>query len=333
MDTERVFFTLYYMVYAKSVYPVDPADMITCGNTLTAVGTEPVPIEDYCKAIEKHGRYEDFQRCRIARVEHRKCDQGSEHEFILAHMEATGLPPRSRQVYDRWVSLERAPKHPEDISRMKNLSRRKLLKAGRKVPASDSIKFSTVKANECEGTVVLYSLDFTQSPSDRRPTIIDVAVLGAVISSTAEAYELYRFSCYWYARMLYEGLKIGNGSFAGGRESVGAARQKRGTWGGKAVVNDYGQLILESETQKFQSGSTLTPHADTEGYRAPEDPVLDSDRPFVVKNQAATPTTKTPIETIMGKFNCRVATVYHDLARDMREREAVKVSNRIASFP
>ena len=223
---------------------LNPEDMIICGSTLLPLGTSYVAIKEYCQALEGSSTFEQLQLCQITRLEHRKFLEGSQHEFILAYMHATGIS--SGEDYARWVTLERVPS--SEGRRFWNFPFQKMLKLGGRVPAQDSLRITTEEDLDLiKGTSLLYSLDFPESSGAKPPTIIDIAFLAKMLSGIAEEYELYTFSCYWFARMLFDGCAAGSDDFGGGIVKAEKHATKRGKWGKHAFVNDYGQLILESE--------------------------------------------------------------------------------------
>jgi len=296
--------------------------VILVGNTLTAHSTGFISLSDWCSAVQTHpsATYEAFKNCRIAILEHRKYTGGTEHEFILARMVATGVQPSN--VYGRWVRVERIPKSETESNLKKKLGRQKTTKSALSLPAQDSLMITTPSDSNITDTYVLSTLDFSMVPTDYSPTIIDLAFLALTLSEIADSYGLYKFSCYWFARMMYEGFFEGNAKFHGAVERKAETKifKKRGKWNGIAWVNDHGQLYLEP--QPVQNPT----HSETAGSPPPS-PRLRSSSPPINAGYSTSERSsarldakdsKRPVETVMELFNKKVSSVYETLKAHSR---------------
>ena len=313
-----------------------PEDVILVGNTLTAHSTGFISLSDWCSAVRTNSSatYEAFKNCRIAILEHRKYAGGTEHEFILARMDATGV--ESNRKYRRWVRVERTPKSIKELNLMKKLGRQKLVMWGLSLPAQDSLLITTSAddSNAAE-TYVLSTLDFSKVPTDYSPTIVDLAFLALTLSEIAESYDLYKFSCYWFARMIYEGFFEGNARFCGAVEKRSDVKtfKRRGKWNGASWVNDYGQLYREPRALRNLANceTTIPPSPD-------HVPLPSSPSPPTSERSISPPTNpgystaerssvrldaidaKRPVKAIMQLFNNRVHFVYETLKAHSREQ-------------
>jgi len=131
---------------------------------------------------------------RILDVVHRKNKHYSEHEFllltILVFRSTTGQPYR---CYGR-------------VERRNHNSNSLRLRLGLGVPAKDTITFSCSPFNtiaDTDKSYTLYSLSFRETGG---PNLLDLAAMLTTIVALAPRYHLYTSSCYWFARMIFEGL-------------------------------------------------------------------------------------------------------------------------------
>jgi len=123
--------------------------------------------------------------CRIVAAEHRKKIQGSEHEYIVLRTVSRGI--------HHHVRIERRPSRPSSLR----------LQFGAGVPAKDTIIISPINFDDT-GSYALYTMHF---PEATGPNLLDLAATLSAIISLAPRYHLYTSSCYWFARMVFEGLE------------------------------------------------------------------------------------------------------------------------------
>jgi len=123
--------------------------------------------------------------CRIVAAEHRKKIQGSEHEYIVLQTVYRGI--------QQYVRVERRPSKPSPL----------WLQFGAGVLAQDTVIMSPTNFDE-SGSYALYTMHF---PEATGPNLLDLAATLSAIISLAPRYHLYTSSCYWFARMVFEGLK------------------------------------------------------------------------------------------------------------------------------
>lgn len=282
-------------------------DVIPGGDTLTPNQSASMPVETYLLLLRKLADFDQLVKCRISKVEHRKDRDGSEHEFLCAYMEVDG----SRgSVYRRSVILQRSPRLVENATLVRQTMQHKIIAKGFGVDGADTIQFF-IYLDLNRSSSVLYTLEF--KTRDRQPTIIDLACLANTVTSFARKYKMYKFSCYWYSRMVYEGLRIGNNKFRGGIVTLGPISKKRGTWKGYRVVNDFGQLILSSEDT--DTGDMVALELVEPDGVAPSD---DSDDVSLV--QAAGDTPSDPIKVVMGRFRTHLQGLLEALRENTREK-------------
>jgi len=119
-------------------------------------------------------------------MHHRKNTQTPEHEYLLA----TLVGCRAGKLHIRHVRVER-----RSTSNSLHL-------LGRGVLADDSISISHAPFDVTES----YSLYHLQFPGVNRPNILEFAAMLNAITSLDPHYRLYTSDCYWFARMVFEGM-------------------------------------------------------------------------------------------------------------------------------
>jgi len=173
-------------------------------------------------------------RCELAFLEHRKNKHGAEHEFL-------DLTFVCRGTYTSFIHYLRVHRHPS----VKPIPLHVQLGWG--IDAQDTISVSHHPFDTS-----LYQLRF---PPLAYPTILDVAAMLITVASLAPRYHLYTSACYWYARMVFEGLK----HVFRGEVSKGEKAQNRGKYAGMLpLVDDDAYFLLGKPRalrhwQRFQS--------------------------------------------------------------------------------
>ena len=161
----------------------------------------------------------------IVEVEHRKNRRGSEHEYLIL----TAVAYEDTRPFVHHIRIERRPSR-------KPASLRVQLGGG--VDAMDTISLSSTPFNGLEESYSLYSQHFSL---DAAPNAIDLAAMLSTIVSLAPRYYLYTSACYWFARMVFEGLSHNFGGKVIPRERP----HYRGTFARLVpVVDEAGSFLL-----------------------------------------------------------------------------------------
>jgi len=205
----------------------------------------------------------------VVSAEHRKNARGSEHEYIILDMVDRGI-----HCYAR---IDRRPSNPSSLR----------IQIGAGVPAKDTLSISSFPFSTSDSYSV-YTLNF---PEATRPNALDLAALLNSVISLAPQYYLYTSGCYWFARMIFEGLE----HIFSGEVLQGEVPQNRGKYAGLVrVVNDDGAFLLRKPRalrrwKKLQSSiSSIVTHPRTSDIHGLLDYVYRSRREVIYL--AVTPT-------------------------------------------
>ena len=164
-----------------------------------------------------------LRRCELAFLEHRKNKRGAEHEFLDLAFVCRG----TRKSYIRYLQVHR---HPS----LKPIPLHVQLGGG--ITARDTISVSRSPFDTTH-SYPLYQLHF---PPLAYPTILDLAAMLITVVSLAPRYHLYTSACYWYARMVFEGLK----HVFQGEVRKGEKAQNRGKYAGILLLVDENAYFL-----------------------------------------------------------------------------------------
>jgi hypothetical protein len=138
----------------------------------------------------------DAERSFVTQVDHYKCRSGKQHEFLLIHVQH----PSSRVAQ---LCLDRSPKPSGHASSGNTF----FMVSSSRLPAHDRI---FVPADGTEWNVTqefghcrrLRTLTFPT----RKPSLIEFAIL--LLVAVEDDYQLYHRSCYWFAGLMWEVLKL-----------------------------------------------------------------------------------------------------------------------------
>ena len=179
-----------------------------------------------------------LRRCDLAFLEHRKNKHGAEHEFLDLTFVCRGI----HKSYIRYLQVHR---HPS----LKPIPLHVQLGGG--ITARDTISVSRSPFDTTH-SYPLYQLRF---PPLAYPTILDLAAMLVTVISLAPRYHLYTSACYWFARMVFEGLKhVFHGEVLKGEKA-----HNRGKYAGIILLVDENTYFLWGKPralrrwQRFQS--------------------------------------------------------------------------------
>jgi len=192
----------------------------------------PLAVRDWTAAMRKL-ELSRLKQCTISRIEHWKRQRAAEHEFLLLEFICVGLS----KTYKRYARVERDIQSSPNGSSLRRSSTSMRLKFGGKVAAEDTIIISPEPFSD-EDSYSVFHLDF---PSGNNPNVADLSALLEVMIDVAPKYHLYTYMCYWFARMVFDGLGFG----FKGRMLEGEKARFRGKFAHKFnIINKDGRFIL-----------------------------------------------------------------------------------------
>jgi len=160
-------------------------------------------------------------------MEHRKTNNVSEHEFLLFTVNCYLV---DGSITPRYICVDRHPSRRIPIS----------FHLGMAVDARDTISIASVPfKNNHATTYSLYKMKFpTHGPY---PNMLELTAMLITVTSIAPEYRLYTSACYWYSRMVFEGMA----HIFRGVISPADKPQLRGKYAGLVpVVKETGSLLL-----------------------------------------------------------------------------------------
>jgi len=237
---------------------------------------------------------ETLQDCKIVKLDHRKEKSGSYHEFIVITVEIIGA--ESKHNYTRVVTLQRTP--IKDGGDSQSVGQRYNMKAKNgRLPAHDAIKVTPPV--ERKGSESVYTMTFpTHSPN-----ILHLLCLTMAIISIAPEYRLYTYSCYWFARMIHEGLKY---RFHGLEVPDPSYGKKRGAYqfsivGMITALDSECRFILNTESkEEAKAKAQAAEEEPTLLYQAPTEPISADSEVFVTPSNTSSPSTSPSIPSAVA---------------------------------
>ena len=277
-------------------------------------------ISETFDGLQKSSDLDILERCLVKSVDHRKATSGSFHESIHITMQVTGAA--SKHIYTRHLELQRTPLKDGTIEQRIDMK----AKNGR-VPAQDTIQISTQP--DTEGTFSVHTMTFPH----HTPNILHLISMCMAIISIAPEYRLYTYSCYWFARMVFEGLHY---RFHGLDVPDPQHHMSRGAYLGfwKVVaVDEECRFILNSESEKeVKQKKKVVEDAPELQYQPPCEPISEVNTDFVTVSDADHPPAQTAmrappsaVTAMLKRYDPIVSAMLKTLKQNQETRLASKV--------
>ncbi|ETW86363.1 hypothetical protein HETIRDRAFT_308759 [Heterobasidion irregulare TC 32-1] len=191
-------------------------------------------------------RSADIPGAVIEKVEHYKCTDGFEHEFLAVHIDH---PLNDAASGRKIVLFMERTQRPSPLTIL-------LSSTGSPppIPATDVISISSPEVldpiqyitNNHFRHVLISTLQF----DDRRPTDRDLSDLVNFVAAEKPKYDL-KYQCYWFSSLIYDALR----DIFGGQPTDSEHAEMRGHFYGRKAPKSEGWAELKS---RFKS-STSTP--------------------------------------------------------------------------